>query len=149
MPQQIGESMLNVRSAAVVGAIVSGAMLGTVGVTAASAQPVAVASSQVGGPIGTSHGVGEVDRGARPLVHGSGHERAVDPDRISIKPIVDWIRSNAPSILPTLKTALKNGFNSFKNWWNGLAGWIRAAITAIGQMSLQELFSQLWSYFFG
>ncbi|MFB9665989.1 hypothetical protein HP467_16965 [Curtobacterium albidum] len=136
--------MNKIRTVGIVGAIVTGAMLSTVGATAASAQPVhassvsAVASSAPAASLPMPRHGG--------VIASSGGSST---DGIPIKPIVDWLKNNASSVIPALKTALKNGLNAFKNWWNGLAGWIRAGINAIAQMSIQEMFSALWNYFFG
>ena len=48
-----------------------------------------------------------------------------------------------------MKNAVRGGWNAFKNLWNGLAGWIRVSISTVAQMSLNEVFSALWHYFFG
>jgi hypothetical protein len=136
--------MKNVRTVGIIGAIVTGAMLSTVGATAASAQPITVRSTTVAGYSTTAR--------TMPISPTSGTTTPTgesSTDRIPIKPIVDWLKNNASSVIPALKTALRNSLNAFKNWWNGLATWIRAGINAIAQMTVQEMFSALWDYFFG
>lgn len=146
MPQNDwGSTMSKIRTAGIVGAIVTGAMLGTVGATAASAQPVHAAAASAVASSAPAVSLSAPRHGGGVVVPTSGSST----DGIPIKPIVDWLKSNAASVIPALKTALRNGLNAFKNWWNGLAGWIRVGINAIAQMSIQEMFSALWNYFFG
>ncbi|WP_144760557.1 hypothetical protein [Curtobacterium sp. 9128] len=140
--------MKNIRVAGVVGVIVAGAMLGSVGVTAASAQPASISPTSIGGTATNSRAMPvTVTNGSVAGTNAPAGEPSTD--RVPIGPIVDWIKRNASSVIPAMKTALRNGVNAFKSWWNGLAAWIRAGINAIAQMSLQELFSALWDYFFG
>jgi hypothetical protein len=138
--------MSRARTAGIIGAVVVGAMLSPVGVTAASAVPMT--SVTVGGastPTALSRGVApSATTGPSSLSH-----TGASTDGVPIRPIVDWLKRNASSVIPALKNALRSGFNAFKNWWNGLASWIRTGISALAQMSLQELFSQLWHHFFG
>ncbi|ROP63239.1 hypothetical protein [Curtobacterium sp. ZW137] len=142
--------MNKIRSVGIIGAIVAGAMLSSVGASAASAQPIAMTTTSTATVVGASVNVGAVKGRLSP----SGGvvapaQGGASTDGIPIKPIIDWVKNNASSIIPAMKSALKSGLNAFKKWWNGLASWIRAGITALGQMSVQELFSQLWNYFFG
>jgi hypothetical protein len=141
--------MKNIRKTAVVACVVAGALVGGVGATTANAQPVVVSTTSVGanhlGPLGHAASPVSPQLPAPSNPAPEGNERI----RIPIGSIVNWIKSNAPSIIPALKNALRSGINAFKNWWNGLAGWIRTAISGLAQMSLQELFSELWHYFFG
>ncbi|GGL89547.1 hypothetical protein ACPROK_10585 [Glutamicibacter soli] len=68
--------------------------------------------------------------------------------RISIKPVIDWIKKNAPQIWNSMKSAVKKGWNAFKKWWNSLASWIRWGIDFVASGGLWELFDALWHYFF-
>jgi hypothetical protein len=136
--------MKKIRSSAVIAAIVGGAMLSTVGATAATAQPINMSST---GVVSSSTIAMSLPAAPTPSTTATSGESSTDG--IPIKPIVDWLKNNASSVVPALKTALRNGLNAFKNWWNGLAGWVRAGINALAQMTVQELFSALWNYFFG
>lgn len=136
--------MKKIRTSAVVAAIVGGAMLSTVGATAASAQPISTSASSV-----ASSSAIVVSLPAVPSSSTPGTTGGSSTDGVPIRPIVDWLKHNASSVIPALKTALRNGLNTFKSWWNGLAGWIRAGINALAHLTVQELFSALWNYFFG
>ena len=154
----------NVHTCRVIGAIVLGAVLAGVGTTtsataaplaprAAEAAPTAsaVAGQGLGAPAVRSEGATAADRHGL-VESGPGPqapERGAGEERLSIKPVVDWVKRNAPSILAGMKSAVRNGWNSFKSWWNGLSAWIRASISTVAQMSLNEIFNSLWNYFFG
>ena len=139
--------MKRIRMVGVIGAIVTGAILSTVGATAASAAPAVVAVSVAG----------EVQRGmpapASPLPGGTPTSPApsgeVPNSRVNIGPVVNWIKKNAPSIISGMKSAVRGGINAFKKWWAGVAGWIRAGVTAVVNLTISELFNALWHYFFG
>ncbi|WIE64650.1 hypothetical protein DEI99_015670 [Curtobacterium sp. MCLR17_036] len=134
----------------VVGAIITGAMLSTVGATAASAVPVSSVSSVSVQPGAVGRGsIGTVSALPSAASGQQGPQGENSTNRVSIGTIVTWIKNNAPSIISGMKSAIRGGINNFKNWWNGLSGWIRAGISAISQMSVNELFSALWNYFFG
>ncbi|PYY34850.1 MULTISPECIES: hypothetical protein [unclassified Curtobacterium] len=142
--------MKKIRTSAVVAAILGGAMLGTIGATAASAQPVSSSSSSA---VSSSAIAVAPPAASSPSTTGptgpAGTTSGSSTDGVPIRPIVDWLKRNASSVIPALKTALRNGLNAFKNWWNGLAGWVRAGINALAHLTVQELFSALWNYFFG
>lgn len=143
-----------VQKCRVVGAIVVGAVLGGVGITttatAAPASASSITAEVQGAPVTRSGGTFVADRAASELSGvGQVGERPAGENRLSIKPVVDWVKRNAPSILSGMKNAVRSGWSSFKSWWNGLAGWIRTSISAIAQMSLNEIFNSLWNYFFG
>ncbi|MBT1675391.1 hypothetical protein [Curtobacterium sp. MCSS17_006] len=130
-----------------IGAIVTGAMLSTVGATAAAAAPASTISvSANAGERGVS---GVVPMRSSPVPSSPVPQGENSTNRVPIGSIVNWIKKNASSIMTGMKNAVRGGINNFKRWWNGLAGWIRAGITAVGNMSVTELFSALWNYFFG
>ena len=138
--------MNHVRTIGIIGAIVVAALTSSTGVTAATAAPTTaiVRTSAVGGvaPVRTAALQTTLPAPTPPDGRNS-------TDRVSIAPIVNWIKNNAPSILSGMKSAVRKGLNAFKSWWAGVAGWIKAAITAIANLSVSELFSALWNYFFG
>lgn len=145
------------RGTHVVGAVLVGALLGGSGAptsaTAAFASPVA---SAVAAPVSAASAprVSGLSAPAAPVVPGQSEvpapaDRGASTEGLPIKPVVDWVKRNAPSILAGMKNAVRGGWNAFKNWWNGLAGWIRVSISTVAQMSLNEVFSALWHYFFG
>jgi hypothetical protein len=139
--------MNRVRTVGVIGAIVTGAMLSTVGATAATATPASTISAsanavQRGVPV-------PVPTRSNPVPSSPAPQGEISTDRVPIGTIVNWIKKNAPSIVTGMKNAVRSGVKAFKNWWNGLAGWIRTGITAVGNLSVTELFSALWNYFFG
>ncbi|MFC3297066.1 hypothetical protein [Clavibacter michiganensis] len=65
-----------------------------------------------------------------------------------VKPLIDWLKKNANSIIAPMKKAVGQGWAAFQKWWNGISGWIRAGITTIVQGSLWEIFAGLRDYFF-
>ncbi|WP_143757247.1 transposase [Clavibacter michiganensis] len=65
-----------------------------------------------------------------------------------VKPVIDWLKKNASSIIAPMKKAVGQGWATFQKWWNGISGWIRAGITTIVQGSLWEIFAGLRDYFF-
>jgi hypothetical protein len=69
--------------------------------------------------------------------------------RIPIGPIINWIVRNAGWIWNAMVTAVRNGWNAFVRWWNGLAGWIRGAINFLVSGAVWDLFTALRQYFFG
>ncbi|KQO63597.1 hypothetical protein [Curtobacterium sp. Leaf261] len=140
--------MNKIHKVGVIVCVVTGALVGGAGVTAANAQPISAptaamsSSGALRGPLSpVSIGGTEAPAGQAPA---GGETRG-----LPIGSIVNWIKSNAPSIVPALKDALRSGIKAFTNWWNGLAGWIRTTINQLAQLSLTELFDQLWHYFFG
>lgn len=139
--------MNRIRSVGVIGAIVTGAMLSTVGATAATAAPAPTISASTNA---VERGVPmSVPMKSSPVRSSPAPQGEISTDRVPIGTIVNWIKNNASSIVTGMKNAVRSGIKAFKNWWNGLAGWIRTAITAIGNLSVTELFSGLWNYFFG
>jgi hypothetical protein len=135
------------RSIAAVACIVGGSLLGGVGVTTANAAPVVSYSAAATAPADGIRAIGV----AHAITYGVVNSPAggAETQGVPIGPIVNWIKANASSIIPALKSALQSGIKAFTNWWNGLAGWIRTGISAIAQLSIQELFSELWNWFFG
>jgi hypothetical protein len=137
-------------------AIVIGGLLGTGGVTAAAASPsagpaltgVAAPTQRVASPAITlanaqagAHGVTGTPS---PAANGDSSTRGVP-----IGPVVNWIKRNAPSIINGMKNALRSGLQSFRNWWNNTASWIRIGITTIANIGVSELYNALRHYFFG
>jgi hypothetical protein len=146
-------NMKDIRTKAVIGAIVVGAMIGGTGAGAAQAAepPLLVAQTastssvpalsaltprSASTPSGSTHGT-------------SSPTQDESTNGIPIGPLINWVKANAPSILAPMKNAVKNGLTSFKKWWNGLASWIKSGINFIVNCSLTELFHALWNYFFG
>lgn len=141
--------MNRIRTVGVIGAIVVGAMLSAVGVTAASAAPASASvatSTSVSGLTGAVSG-GSV-RLAGGVATGAPASDGISTNGVPIGPIINWIKKNASSLITPMKNAVKKGFTAFKNWWAGVAGWIKAAINAIASMTIQALFDALWNYFF-
>lgn len=69
--------------------------------------------------------------------------------RIPVGPIINWIKNNAGYIWNAMVTAVRNGWNAFLRWWNGLASWIRNAINFFVSGALWDLFIALRQHFFG
>lgn len=132
-----------------VGASVAGALTFGVAAVPSVTNSVAVSSYTVASTNQSAAGLRDA---SIPVGQGgAGASTATDSSaqkRIPIKPIIDWIKKNAPKILDALKKALKKGWDSFKAWWNGLASWIRWAIDFLASGTLWDLFRALYDYFF-
>lgn len=125
--------------------IMSGSTVRTIS-TAISTTVSSVVSQLSSAPTAAS---GEARQGT--AVQGGGTSTSTVADaqkRIPVKPIIDWVKSNAPKIWNAMVSAVKAGYSAFKKWFASLAGWIQAGIKWVAGGGVWEIFDALWHYFF-
>lgn len=114
-------------------------------VTASPASVSVAAPLQVQGPAAVS----VPSSAAAPVAQDAAKGAADAQKRLSIGPVLNWIRSAVPWIWNAMVNAVKWGWSAFLNWWNGLAGWIRNTISWFIGGSLWDFYLELRRYFFG
>jgi len=70
-----------------------------------------------------------------------------DVQKRSIKPIVDWLKKNAPKHYDKLKAAAKRGKTAVKKWFDNLPKPIRVTIQFLWSGTIWSLIEALLKYF--
>jgi len=128
--------------------VLSGSLWIGIGVSPALAHthaPVLHSLSQ--GPSGTREAGGRSD-GA--LESSTAKLPATTPEpthepriRVPIGPIVSFVKSAGPAVWNSAVKAAKAGWAKTVQWWNSLAGWLRAGIKWIANVSAESILQSL------
>lgn len=69
--------------------------------------------------------------------------------RINVRPLLNWIWSNARYLWDSIVNAVRWGWSSFVGWWNGLHGWVRGVLSWFAGGTVWDIYISLREYFFG